>query len=66
MRRERKSAKEIVHDYAMELLNRTTDKDAPAKLAAIEVIALRMNWTTLYNQLRYRNNPSPAQQWWQK
>ena len=66
MKRERRSAKEVVHDYANELLNRTTDKDATTKLLAVETIAYRMGWTELYNQLRFRKRSAAPEQWWQK
>lgn len=62
MRRERRSAKEIVHDYANELLGRGNDKDAPAKLLAIETIAFRMGWNDLYERLRFRQKQAPAAQ----
>lgn len=73
MRRERRSAKEIVHDYANELLARGNDKDQAAKLLAVETIAFRMGWNDLYNRLRFRQRQAPAaqpqereEQWWQK
>lgn len=80
MKRERRSAKEIINDFANELLNRTSDQDAPAKLTAIETIAFRMGWNELYSKLRYRkrnqivNQNQPEQfpedeirePWWHK
>lgn len=54
----RKSPKLVIAQYADELLRRN-DHDAPKQLLAIEVIALRMNWTELYNKLRYRQRQKP-------
>lgn len=53
--RTRKSAKGVVKDYADELLKRDHDPDRKAKLLALETIALRMNWTDLYNRLRFKS-----------
>lgn len=71
MRRERRSAKNIVEAYANELLS-NGDKDAPAKLLAIETIAFRMGWNQLYERLRFgKQRPSnetekaePPRPWW--
>lgn len=78
--RTRKSAKQVVTDFADELLHRTTDADVPVKLLVIQTIALRMNWTDLYERLRFRHRhdvapaPAPAEvastekpePWWQR
>lgn len=70
MRRERRSAKSVITDYANELLSRTTDADRRIKLTTIETIALRMGWNDLYNKLRFRSGlhqPETAEEkWWQK
>lgn len=70
MRRERQSAKKIVHDFANELLTRTSDPDRRAKLVAIETIAMRMGWNDLYNKLRFKSGLHPVEsveeKWWQK
>lgn len=55
MRRERRSAKDIINTFANELLNRTNDPDAAVKLLTIETIAYRMGWNDLYDRLRFRN-----------
>lgn len=70
MRRERKSAKEVIHDFATELLNRTSDPDRRAKLVAVETIAMRMGWNDLYNKLRFKSglhqSETAEEKWWQK
>lgn len=74
MRRERRSAKAVIIDFANELLNRSGDQDAAVKLLTIETIAFRMGWNDLYNRLRFRKKvqeqvepqtekPEP---WWQR
>lgn len=55
MTRQRRSAKQVIEDYARELLDRTTDSEAPIKLLTIETIALRMGWNDLYDKLRFRS-----------
>lgn len=50
----RKSAKGVIEAYAKELMNRTNDQNKAEKLAVIETIAMRMGWTKLYDQIRYR------------
>lgn len=55
MKRERRSAKAVITQFANELLERTNDKDAPVKLLTIETIAFRMGWNDLYDRLRFRS-----------
>ena len=77
MKRERRSAKDVIVNYANELLGRTNDKDAAIKLLTIETIAFRMSWNDLYDRLRFRNRYVQIQQesvetnekpepWWQR
>lgn len=70
MRRERRSAKAVITDYANELLSRTSDADRRIKLTTIETISLRMGWNDLYNKLRFKSGlhqPETAdEKWWQK
>lgn len=79
MRRERRSAKAVINDFANELINRSTDKDAPIKLLTIETIAYRMGWNDLYDRLRFRGRNVQIKQesietpddekpepWWQR
>lgn len=58
--RTRKSAKQVIEDFADELLHRTTDADVPVKLLTLQTIALRMNWTDLYDRLRWRHRHDVA------
>lgn len=68
--RARRSAKQVIADYAQELLARKSDKDVRHKLVTIETIAFRMNWTDLYERLRFKSGlhePDTAEEkWWQK
>jgi len=78
MRRERRSAKAVISNYANELLSRTGDKDVAIRLTTVEAIALRMGWNDLYNRLRFRDRnvlQEPAveteidetpEPWWQR
>jgi hypothetical protein len=77
MRRERRSAKAVITNYANELLMRTTDKDVAIRLTTVEAIAMRMGWNDLYNRLRFRERSpvyEPAieteeekpEPWWQR
>ena len=76
MRRERRSAKAVITNYANELLGRTNDKDVAIRLTTVEAIALRMGWNDLYNRLRFRERivlhepPEPEEEtpepWWQR
>lgn len=70
MRRERRSAKGVVTDYANELLKRTNDPHLDHKIATVEVIAMRMGWNDLYNRLRFRSSAhsveTAEEKWWQK
>jgi hypothetical protein len=78
MRRERRSAKDVIVHFANELLGRTNDKDAAIKLLTIETIAFRMGWNDLYDRLRFRNRNVEIKQdsietpnekpepWWQR
>jgi hypothetical protein len=71
--RGRKSAKNVITDYARELLRRPRDHDTWTKLVTIEAIALRMNWKELYEQLRFKSGLHPSETgpkqsatyWWQ-
>lgn len=49
----RKSAKQVIEDYAEDILTRTGCPDRKAKLLVIETIAFRMGWHKLYNRLRF-------------
>lgn len=55
--RQKRSAKQIIEQYAYEVMNRTNDKDTDTKLLVVETIALRMNWNDLYNRIRFRKKP---------
>jgi hypothetical protein len=76
VRRERRSAKEIVNDYTNELLMRSNDAYAEHKLLAIETIAFRMGWNEIYERLRFRKkevrqprenaDSDEGLKWWQK
>ena len=66
MKRERRSAKDVVNQYAGELLSRPGGMETDAKLLAVEQIAFRMGWTELYNRLRYRRTQPQSESWWQK
>lgn len=78
MRRERRSAKAVISNYANELLSRTNDKAVAIRLTTVEAIALRMGWNDLYNRLRFRERnvlQEPAveneteetpEPWWQR
>lgn len=69
MRRERRSAKEVIHDLANEILARTTDADRKAKLIVLETIAMRMGWNDLYNKLRFKSgihHETIEEKWWQR
>lgn len=59
MKRERRSAKEVVSNYANELLARPDSPDNEAKLLVIETIASRMSWVDLFNKIRYREKVKP-------
>lgn len=64
--RPKRSLKQIIKDYSIELLGRCdTDAKAAVKLEAIEQIAQRMGWMELFNKIRYRNANRP-QPWWVK
>lgn len=71
MKRDRRSAKAVINQFASELLNRHGDKDAEIKLLTIETIALKMGWNDLYDRLRFRKKvqaereDGPRRQWWQ-
>lgn len=54
--RSRKSAKQVITEYCHELLNRSSDPHKHEKLIAIEHIAFKMNWTELYNLLRFKKS----------
>ena len=68
--RNRRSAKGLISDYANELLLRTKDPGRKEKLLAIETIAFRMNWTDLYEKLRFKSGlhqpETTEEKWWQK
>lgn len=66
MKRERRSAKQVITDYVNELLARNDDNQVTAKLLACETIALRMGWNDLYNRLRWRREKPVNQPWWTK
>lgn len=55
--RSRRSAKDVIHDMAQELLARHECADTRTKLLLIETIASRMSWTDLFNKIRYRTKP---------
>jgi len=65
----RKSAKGTIAQYASELLSRPNDPESPAKLMAIQTIALRMGWNDLYKKLRFREASGQVEvteKWWNK
>lgn len=73
MRRERRSAKDIIICYANELLTRSDSEEKRTKLMVLQTIAYRMGWNDLYEKLRFRKKeiipvePKEVEEkWWQK
>lgn len=61
---DRRSAKQVVEDFANEILRRPQSSQNDNMLAAIETISNRMSWKELYNKLRFRKEP--AQPWYRR
>lgn len=53
--RNRRSAKEVIHELAREIMQRPKTMENDAKLTVIETIASRMSWMDLFNKIRYRS-----------
>lgn len=67
MKRERRSARDIIETYCNELLNRgTTEPGLIHKLLVIEVIAYRMGWNDIYDRLRYKKDKKDHTWWVEK
>lgn len=61
---DRRSAKQVVEDFANEILRRPQSSQNDNMLAAIETISNRMSWKELYNKLRFRKEP--VQPWYRR
>lgn len=64
MKQERRSAKQIIEDYAQELRSRPESEEREIKLSVIKTIAHRMGWTELYQKLHFRKGVERRQPWW--
>lgn len=69
----KKSAKQIIYEYAGELLERPYNAEPPATLHAkflvLETLASRCGYMDLFHKIKNRRNAIsciPQEQWWQK
>ena len=56
LKRNRRSAKNVIKEYCYQLLSRKNDPSVKYKLLALEAIALRMSWHDIYELLRFNKN----------